>query len=263
MSGATASTSRGAGALTGVANQTRREASSWWASRRWAVSALVWTGLVNGLLALILWVVPNLDGPAEIADTTLAESALQFTGLAAVLAGAGVVLMAQGVLIDDRRSGVVEWLLSKPLARPALIIAKLVGHAPPLVVTIVVLPWVLVGVQLWLAGEAVWPIGQWLGAVALLSLLVVFQLAVVLVLSTVTTSRAVVLAVPLGALLAADLFTTFAPWASDWLPWGLGRLASLVLAHGVLASTQLVVVSVLATVGCVVAAAWRFERSQR
>lgn len=248
--------------LTGFVNQTRRESGRWWATRRWWISALVWTGLVNGVLALLLWVVPNLEGAGEAAAMGTGELALQFTGLVTILAGAGTVLVCQGVLIDDRRDGLVEWLLSKPLARPALIVAKFAGHAPALLATVVGLPWIGVYAQLSLAHGAAWPVGRWAGAVALIGLVVVLQLAVVLLVSTLTTSRAAVLALPLGAMVGADLFTTFAPRAADWLPWGLGRVAGLVLAQGVLASTQLVVVTIAATLGCLVVGAWRFERSE-
>lgn len=255
----TALASRG-GPLTGVANQTRREAGQWWATRRWWTSALAWTVVLNGVLALLLWVVPRLDGPAELAAFDLTELAVQFAGLAAVLTAAGTVLVTQGLLLDDRRDGLVEWLLSKPLARPALIVAKFAGHAPALLVVAVVIPWMGVWLQLSVAAGEPWPAGRWLAAVALVALLAAFQLSLVLALSTVTASRAMVLAVPLAALVASDVVTSFAPWTADWLPWGIGRISGVVLTHGDLVSAQLVVVTVAATAAAVLAAAWRFSR---
>lgn len=256
----TAATTRSGHALTGFTNQARRESGMWWRTRRWWINAVVWTAVLNGLLALMLWVVPNLE--PSVAEMDLTELTSQFTGLATILAGAGVVLAAQGVLIDDRRDGLIEWLLSKPLARPALIAAKLAGHAPALLAVAVVLPWLGVYLQLSLAAGAAWPVGRWLAAMAIIGLLVVFQLAVVLLLSTLTASRAVVLALPLAALVGADLFVTFAPWAAEWLPWGLGPVAGLALSLGVLASAQLLVFTGAVTLICVLAAAWRFERAE-
>lgn len=252
----------GARALTGFAHQARRESGRWWTTRRGWTSALVWVAVVNGLLALLLWVVPRLPATPGMADMATGELALQFTGLATILAGAGVVLMSQGVLIDDRRDGVLEWLLSKPLSRPGLIAAKFAGHAPALVLTAVVAPWLGVYVQLSLADGGAWPVGRWLAAVALVGLLVAFQLSLVLLLSTLTSSRAVVLALPLAALVGVDLATTLAPWTVEWLPWGLGRVAGLVLSQGMLASAQLVIATIVATTLCLLAAAWRFERAE-
>lgn len=97
---------------------------------------------------------------------------------------------------------------------------------------------------------------------ALVGLLVAFQLSLVLLLSTLTSSRAVVLALPLAALVGVDLATTLAPWTVEWLPWGLGRVAGLVLSQGMLASAQLVIATIVATTLCLLAAAWRFERAE-
>jgi hypothetical protein len=110
----------GATMLAGLGNQARREASMWWSTGRWLRQALVWTFLLAGLLTAMLWVLPavfaDIDGAAMTDDAV--QVAAQFTELAAFISAVGVVILVQGVLLDDQRSGLTEWLLSKPLSRP-------------------------------------------------------------------------------------------------------------------------------------------------
>jgi hypothetical protein len=46
------------------------------------------------------------------------------------------VIVCQGVVIDDRRLGLREWMLSKPFVASALLLAKLGGHASGLLVAL-------------------------------------------------------------------------------------------------------------------------------
>lgn len=224
-------------ALPGLTNQVRREAGSWWATRRWWTQALVWSALTNALLVLMLWVFPRLDVAAGGSDMSPAESAVQFAGMAGILASIGVVVTAQGILLDERRSGVLEWMLSKPLSRGALLTAKFLGHALALFVVLVLVPWLGVLAQLSLAGGTLWPVGQWIGAVALIGFLAVFHLAVVLMLSALTWSRALVVALPLAGIFGTDLLVASAPSTFEVLPWSLARIAGPVLTDGTLITT--------------------------
>jgi hypothetical protein len=74
------------------------------------------------------------------AELDLVEAAAQFAELATVITAAGVVILSQGLLLDDQRGGLLEWLLSKPLSRLALLLAKLAGHTSGLLAAIVALP---------------------------------------------------------------------------------------------------------------------------
>lgn len=243
----------------GFANQLARESATWWATRRWWVQATGWTVLVNVLLAVMLWVIPDLAATSGAARMSLAESAAQFTGMAAALASIATVVLSQGLLVDERRSGVLEWMLSKPMERTALLAAKLAGHATALVAVLVLAPWLGVLVLLSLADGSLWPVGRWAGATALVAALVIFHLALVLLLSVVTWSRPVILAVPLVGILGADLATAVVPDLMSVLPWSLTRLAGPVLVDGTLGSVGPLLSITVLTVACLLGAAWRFE----
>lgn len=247
----------------GLANQARREASMWWATSRWWRQAVVWSVVLGGLLAAVLWVFPTvLEGVEGSVAPDATEAAGQFTELAAVISAVGVVIMSQGLLLDDQRSGLVEWLLSKPLSRSALVLAKLAGHAGGLLFAVVAVPWVAVYALLSVGAGSAWPPGRFLGTVALIGLFVVFHVALVLALSALARSRGVVLAVPLALLVGSDVIVGLAPWAADGMPWLLGRIAAALLATGTLVAVWPVVATAVGTVALTALAVGLFGRQE-
>jgi len=256
-------TSSPAGPLTGAGNQLRREFASWWGTGRWWRQALVWSGILGALFAVMHWVLPALlPDDAGLPVATIEQTARQFTELTAIVVAIGVVLLTQGLLLDERRNGVLEWLLSKPLTRPALIGARFVGHGAGLVLAVVALPWVVVHLLLSVAAGQAWHPGRSLATVGMLALLVVFHLALILALSTLTASRVVVLAVPLALIVGADLVATAMPWAFEVLPWMLGRVGGTYLAQGVLVTPWPLLATVGWTVLLLILAMWRLERTE-
>lgn len=232
-------TARGPRLVAGMGNLTGREAAAWWVTGRWRLHTLVWTAVLVGLLTLMLWVLPAVLGEAETGGAMsgdVGEAAIQFPDLAGVVMAIGVVLLTQGILLDERRNGVLEWLLSKPVARPAVVLAKFFGQGSALVVTIAVVPWVAVHLLLSIAAGQLWSPARSLAALGALVLSVAFHLALVLALSTLTSSRVAVLAIPLVLIVSADGITSLWPELFHVLPWSLGPVASVLLADGVLVS---------------------------
>ena len=251
--------------LAGLGNQTRREAAMWWSTGRWWRQAVAWTLILGGLLAAMLWVLPAVFAGVEGADAMagdIVEVAAQFAELAAFVSAVGVVILTQGVLLDDQRSGMTEWLLSKPLSRPALVLAKLAGHASGLLVSVVVIPWIAVYPLLSVGGGHLWPWGRFAATAGLVGLFVVFHVALVLALSAVTGSRGAVLAVPLALLLGSDLLLSPAPWIADGMPYLAGRVAAALLATGELATVGPPLTATASAVALTAVAMWRFSRQE-
>lgn len=247
----------------GLTNQTRREGSMWWSTGRWWRQGLLWTGILNGLLIAMLWALPALLAGVEGSDampTDVFATAAQFAELAAVVTAAGVVILTQGVLLDDLRVGLTEWMLSKPLSRPSLVLAKLAGHLSGLIPALVVIPWIGVYILLSVAAGELWPVGRFLGAVALVTLFVSFHLALVVGVSVWTRRRGAVLAIPLALLVGMDAVIGAAPSLADWMPYVLNRVAAAVLVTGALPAAGPVLATAGWTAALVVAAVWRFRR---
>lgn len=246
--------------LAGLRNLTGRESSAWWTTRRWWTQTLVWTAILVGILAAMLWVLPNLTestgGPAMDPIDTIR----QFPELAAVVMAIGVVLNGQGLILDERRNGVLEWLLSKPVTPGALVVARFLGNAGGMAATTVALPWIAVHTVLSLTMGEPWPAGASLGTAALLGLVVVFHLALVLALGTLLRSRVAVLALPIVATVGADAVVALAPSLFHVSPWTLGALASVVLTDGVLVTWWPVVATLVWTTALVAVASLTLRR---
>lgn len=250
--------------LSGMGNQLRRESSKWWATGRWWRLALVWTGLIGGLLAAMLWILPRIfTGPGEgDLPQDVPTIASQFAEMAALVMAVGTIIASQSLLLEDRRSGVMEWILSKPLSRPALILSTFLGQLSGLLVAVVVLPGVAAWVLLSAADTRPWPLRHWLGAVAVLALLVAFQVALVLALNTLTWSRGVALGVPLLLLVVSDPVSAALPQIIAFNPYMTGRIAAGLLATGQVAVAGPLFVAAALTVVLVTLAAWRFSRCE-
>ncbi len=258
-------TTRGSRPLAGMANLTGREAATWWTTGRWRLHTVVWTAVLGGLLCLMLWVLPTVLDAAEAQGGVSGEPsevALQFPDMAAVVIALGVVLLTQGLLLDERRNGVLEWLLSKPVGRPAVVLAKFVGQGSALLVTVLLVPWLVVHALLSIADGGLWSPTNSLAAMGVLALVVAFHLALVLALSTLTSSRVAILAVPIVLIVTSDGITSLWPELFHVMPWSLGPLASVLLAEGALVSGWPIVATVGWTAALLLAASLLLHRAE-
>jgi len=62
-----------AGRLQGYDNLARREHASWWRTRTWWTQALIWIAIIDGMLAMVLMVVPNVDAVQSVGSATNAS----------------------------------------------------------------------------------------------------------------------------------------------------------------------------------------------
>ncbi len=91
----------------GLANLLRNELRAWWGTKTWLIHALIWTVVLNGFTALVLWTGPR----AASADAARTVFSL-FTGIFGAL---GVIVAVVGVTV----------LRGHPAAGAALIVAGL------------------------------------------------------------------------------------------------------------------------------------------
>lgn len=254
-----------AGWNAGAGNVFRHESRLWWRSRRWWIQALLWTSLLNAIFLGMVWVASAAnEGNLRLEEPAMGVGDIlpQFVGLGTLLSTIGVVVLTQGIMLDERKVGTLEWVLAKPLSRTGMIIAKYAAHALPVLLVFVVLPWS--GIYLLASRELgePWPLGEFLGVAGLLALVHLFTLALVLMLGTWTTSRALVVGVPVGAVILYDSVHLFIDDMAGKLPfpWELTGAATMLAGGQPLVSVLPVVASVL-WIGLVLAvAAWRFQR---
>ncbi|MDX1613410.1 MAG: ABC transporter permease subunit [Candidatus Promineifilaceae bacterium] len=240
----------------------RKENRRWWGGRRWLVHALVWLLVVNGLLALILFVMPNMttpDGEALVPGDLLNTGLQGFFSLGTMALAIGVIVLAQDTVIGEKQSGTAEWLLSKPISRPAFVLAKLLAHAGGILVIFVLLQSLVAYGQIAQVGPLA-PLAFGRG-VAVLALHTLFYLALTLMLGVLLENRSLVLGAPLALLLAGPLLPAIEPLMMV-TPWSLGNIG-LALAMGVSLPAELIV-PLVATAGWlaifIAVALWRFNR---
>ena len=244
----------------GFANLLRKENGAWWRTRGWLIQTIIWVAILDGILAIVLFV----EGRADPRSGGVGV----FTFMSLMALAIGVIIIAQEAIIDEKRSGTAAWVLSKPVSRVAFILSKLIAHGLGLLVTGVVIPSTIAFILLSAAGGSI-PIGSFVAALSMVFLNVLFYLTLTLVLGTLFDCRGPVIAIPTAFALGYQLFIGLAPWLADITPWGfLGRAAGSVptIAQVALGQAALPLAPILATaLWCVlfmVVALWRFNREE-
>ena len=213
---------------TGLANLLHKENSTWWGSRRWLVQSLLWAVIVNGFTALMLFAVPPLLAAAGAPEMdALGMGLAGLFKLGALALAAGTIILLQDAILGERQLGVTEWLLSKPVSRPAYVLSKLLAHGLGVLVILVGLQGALgYGLLSLIRGEP-FPLLPYLVGMAGLALHTLFYLTLTLMMGVLTANRRVLLGVSLGALLGGLLFGGFLGTFALLTPWSLNGVLPL------------------------------------
>ena len=109
--------SRARGWRMGLRNMLAKELGAWWRTRRWWMQCLIALLLLNGTLAL------NLKDGGRVDN-----AGMNFLVMAALCVPFAAISLAQDSILGEGHSGTAAWVLSKPLRRPAFILAKLIAN---------------------------------------------------------------------------------------------------------------------------------------
>jgi len=202
------------GGLRGFSNLFRKGNRAWWGTHRWWINALLWTVLLCGMTAIMLFAsneeVKNASA-AEIAQAGGLIAYILLMGLNAffqfgvsVLA-IGTVILAQGLIIGEKQNGVAEWLLSKPVTRRAYVLAKVAANVLGVVSILVGLPSIVAYGMFSLYMGALFPLAPFLSAVGIMTVHTLFYLTLTLMLGTIFNNRGPILGIALGFLLGGGL----------------------------------------------------------
>jgi ABC-2 type transport system permease protein len=217
---------------TGLANLLHRENRAWWGTRRWLVQGLMWALVVDGFAAFMLFAMPPLikmmGAPEMDALSMGAEALFKFGSLALAF---GAIILVQDAILGERQMGVTEWILSKPVSRPAYVLSKLLAHGLGILVILVGLPGVLGYGLLSLATGELFPLLPYLVGMVGLAVHTLFYLTLTLMLGVLTVNRRVLLGASLGVLMGGLLIIQGLALVVGNLvmltPWGLGQVLPL------------------------------------
>jgi ABC-2 type transport system permease protein len=258
----------------GFSNLFRKENRAWWGTRRWWINTLLWTTLLCGLTAILLF------APSEEANEATAAEIAQAGGLTAYILSLGLsvffefggpmvaigtVVLAQDLVIGEKQNGVAEWLLSKPVVRRSYVLAKVAANALPVLILLVGLPSALVYGMLSLRTGSLYPLVPFLSAMGILALHTLLYLTLTLMLGTIFNNRGPILGIALGSVLGGGLLGGFIKPLFYLTPWMLPKIAWLT-ATGQAIPAAMGIASLVATALWIVAfiliALARFEKSE-
>jgi ABC-2 type transport system permease protein len=125
---------RGSGWLAGFVNMLGKELGEWFRTRRWLYQLLIWTTIINGFIAFLLFglpalasIMPEVQSAQEDLFAGLPPelgSVMMFFSIVVMTGGMGAIVLAQDEVIQEKQSGTAAWILSKPAARSAFILTK-------------------------------------------------------------------------------------------------------------------------------------------
>jgi ABC-2 type transport system permease protein len=205
----------GAGWTRGLRNMLRGELGSWFGTRAWLVQVLIWFGSVN-----LIYLMTAFSSRGAGIDSTLIFNI--FMGLVAPI---GVTIVMQNEIVGEKRSGTAAWLLSKPVARPSFILAKLIANTTGLLVTMVIAQGIIAYLITGLVVGTWLPVGGFAAALAAHFANVLFYLTLTLMLGVLFEHSAPVIAIPMAFLFAQNFvgpkLAELSPALADVLPWTL------------------------------------------
>jgi ABC-2 type transport system permease protein len=251
----------------GFANLFHKENWEWWHTRRWWAQSLLWLFIVNGLLAYALWVAPVADPTEVVMDA--AEKLGGFTQLMGWFPMYAVIVITQGAIISEKQSGTAAWILSAPVSRSGFILSKFIANAIGFLGTIIILQGLVAYVQISLSEGRLLPLGLFLPNLALLSLYLLFYLALTLMLGTFFNTRGPVVGIGIGVAIGSmfnigQAFADSMPWLVLILPEALPTLVSAFVQGESITAIWLVPIIVISLyiVLFVALAIWRFQREE-
>jgi ABC-2 type transport system permease protein len=205
--------------------------------------------------------------PARAGDTM--ENLGIFVQLMAWFPMFAVIVITQGAIIGEKQSGTAAWIMSAPVSRSAFILAKLVANAIGFFVTIILVQGLVAYVQLSLSDGSPLPLAPYLVLLALLSLYLLFYLALTLMLGAFFDSRGPVLgiavAVAIGSMIGiGNLFAGFLPWIVMLLPEAIPGILTLLVQGEPLPDVWPIPIILMSVYSLlfVALAIWRFNREE-
>ena len=185
----------------GLGNLMQGELSSWFKSRRMWKHILMWLLIIN-LILFFTTIGLNVEAKEAMAAGEPApevETLMLYGIFGGMFVAFGTMIIVQGSIVGEKRSGTAAWVLSKPVTRSAFVVSRLVGNSLGVLVTAVLVPGVIAYVTIGALTPLGWlPPLNFLAGVAVLALSTFFWLSLTLMTGTFYESTGGVIAVPMA-----------------------------------------------------------------
>lgn len=246
----------------GMTNLLRKENGLWWNTRRWWVQSIVWYFILNGLVTLLLWIIPALDPGDSPAIDEIYGVFFQMWPITTI----GVMVLMQSSVVSEKQSGTAAWIMSNPVSRISFILSKFIANTFAILIILVGLQGLIGYAQFSLKAKALMPMAPYLRAFGVLSLHLVFYIALALMLGAIFRGRGAVIGISLGLLVFQDLASQILvikwPWFPSLLPSTLGFYIPLLAEGEALPSMNPIIVTSLLIPIFIVLAIWNFSKEE-
>ena len=262
---------RGSGWLAGFGNMLAKEMGEWFRTRRWLWQLLIWSVILGGLIAFFLFVlpvlntlIPGLPTQEQVFVGTPPEvgAMIQFFSFLVMTGTIGAIILVQDEIIQEKQSGTAAWILSKPAARQAFILTKLLSNAIGVLVFIIAIPGLIILGEIFLATHKVPALVPFLAGAGVVWLALFFYISLVIMLGVLFENRGPVLGIAFGVLWGGMILRNFIPQILYVLPLGMEGVAL-----GVVQGTPLPALYVSELISTAVwsilftlVALWRFQK---
>ncbi len=256
----------------GLRTLLRGEFSSWFKSRKLWLHILIWMLGINFILFIGTFGVREAQRMTRGAGGTAPkiETVEQYAMFGGLFVAAGVIIVMQGAIAGEKRSGTAAWVLSKPVSRTAFVVSKLVSNTTGTLVTAVLIP----GVVAYLIIGGLTPLDypeppDFAAGLGLLSINMFFWLTLTLMAGAFAESLGTVIAIPMAVLFGQLAFGMVAPSLMKVFPLALSigtdehpaLIESAIM--GVTPDTWTpVVVTAILSILFIVVALWRFNQQE-
>lgn len=245
----------------GFINLLENELASWWKTRMWWVQCLIWGGMVGFMLGAVLFGTP---------DFKIEDGLMIYSIFAGMFPAVGVVIIMQGVMVGEKKDGTAAWVMSKPAARPAFILSKLVANSLGVLATMVVLPGLVAFVIFLFRTKAGLDPLSFLAGLGVIFLNQLFYLTLTLMLGAFFNGRGPVIGLGLGLLFLQQYLIAAVPALGYFLPWklvvplnnGTDAIVPALLRGDPITSFLPIAVVFLECVLFVAISLWRFNREE-
>jgi ABC-2 type transport system permease protein len=251
----------------GFANLLHNENLEWWGSRRWLKQAGLWLLILNGMVALLLWVVPAVVEVTPGNDagqmSYVAMGCQAFFQIGAISLAIGTIILAQGEVIGERQTGITEWILSKPVSRPAYLLSKLVAQSIGIIAIMIGFQSAVAYGLLWLANGDALPLRPFLIGVGGLALHTFFYLTLTMMMGVFAKTRSAVLCVAMGSLFGGMLLPDIIRQLALITPWSLPdvlRQLAMQIPLPFATAFMPILMTAIWPIAFIVAALWKLPR---
>ncbi len=196
----------------GLGNMLRSGLDRWFRTKTWWIHCLIWGGIVTVIVSSVAF---NPQAPAL---DDLLMIAFVFIGL---FPAVGVIIVMQDAIVGEKQEGTAAWILSKPVARPAFVLSKLIANSIGVLLTMTIVPIVLAYIVISIAQKSTLPVFGFIEAGLIVFINLLFFLSLTLMLGTLFSNRAAVIGISLAVLFLQQNIINFVPLLRFILPWNL------------------------------------------